>query len=262
MKLYRVQAVMLRHLLLSFRVFGNVINLFYWPLLNILLWGFNSVWNEQTQHQPAEVTLALLTALMLWQILFRLNMEICINLFDEIQSHDFSSLFSTPLTLAEWSMAVVGLGFLKSIITFIFANLMIFILYSVNILTLGWYLVPFLGLIALTGWAVGFLTACGIVYWGKSVHELVWVCVWAFVPFSGIFYSVTVLPKWAQYIAALIPQSYLFEALRTFILHNALPLQPLLISFLLSILYLCGSLVFFNYSFEKSKSKGLSRLEH
>lgn len=262
MKLYRIHAVLLRHLLLSFRVFGNVINLFYWPLLNILLWGFNSIWNQQTQEQSITVTLSLLTALMLWQLLFRLNMEISLNLNDEIQSHDFSSLFSTPLTFGEWCVAVIALGLLKSVITFFFASITIFLLYSINVLTVGWYLIPFLFLITFTGWAVGFLTACGIVYWGKSVHELVWVCVWAFVPFSGIFYSVKVLPYWAQYIAAVIPQSYLFETLRIFILHNQLPKQPLLICLVLSILYLCGSVLFFKYSFEQSKSKGLSRLEH
>lgn len=262
MKLYRIQAVMLRHLLLSFRVFGNVINLFYWPLLNILIWGFNSVWNQSIQQQPFKLTLALLTALTLWQVLFRFNMEICINLFDEIQSHDFSSLFSTPLKLYEWMIAVIGLGLLKSMITLLFAFLCILFLYSINVFTVGWYLAPFLVLITLTGWSVGFLTASGIVYWGKSVYELVWVCVWAFVPFSGIFYSVKVLPQWAQFVAAVIPQSYLFESLRTFILQGTLPRQPLMICAVLSVSYLVLSLIFFKVIFEKSRKNGLSRLEN
>jgi ABC-2 type transport system permease protein len=238
---------MWRHLLLSFRVFGNIINLFYWPLINILLWGFNSIWNENFQQQPLHLTLALLTALTLWQVLFRVNMEICFSLFDELQSHDFTSLFSTPLKLCEWIIAVIGLGLLKSIITLLFAFICILLLYSVNVLTIGWYLIPFLGLITITGWAVGFLTASGIVYWGKSVYELVWVCVWVFVPFSGIFYSITVLPKWAQFIAYCIPQSYLFESLRIFILQDKLPVYTLLFcSFQLNIMileYLQGRMI-------------------
>jgi ABC-2 type transport system permease protein len=262
MKLYRIQAVMLRHLLLSFRVFGNVINLFYWPLLNIILWGFNSIWNQSVQQQPFQLTLALLTTLTLWQVLFRINMEICINLFDEIQSHDFSSLFSTPLKLYEWMIAVIGLGLIKSVITLFFAFICILILYGINVLAVGWYLVPFLGLTTLTGWSVGFLTASCIVYWGKSVYELVWVCVWVFVPFSGIFYSIKVLPSWGQLIAAVIPHSYLFESLRTFILSGELPVQPLIICLLLSVIYLVLSLIFFKIVFEKSRKKGLSRLEN
>lgn len=262
MKLYRIQAVMLRHLLLSFRVFGNIINLFYWPLLNILLWGFNSIWNANFQQQSFHLTLILLTALTLWQVLFRLNMEVCLNLFDELQSHDFSSLFSTPLKLYEWMIAVMGLGLIKSVITLLFAYITILLLYKVNVLTIGWYLVPFLFLIALTGWAVGFLSASGIVYWGKTVNELVWVGVWAFVPFSGIFYSITVLPTWARLIAYCIPQSYLFESLRTFISDGTLPLHSLFICLILSISYLVLSLVFFKISFEKSRNNGLSRLEN
>jgi ABC-2 type transport system permease protein len=262
MKLYRIQAVMLRHLLLTFRVFGNVINLFYWPFINILLWGFNSVWNQNFQQQSFNLTLALLTALTLWQVLFRLNMEICFNLFDELQSNDFTSLFSTPLKLYEWIIAVICLGILKSIITLFFAFFCILFLYGVNVLTIGWYLLPFLVLITFTGWSVGFLTAAGIVYWGKSVYELVWVCVWAFVPFSGIFYSITVLPKWAQFIAYSIPQSYLFESLRTFILKDEIPVKALMICLFLSIFYLLLSLVFFKIIFEKSRKNGLSRLEN
>jgi ABC-2 type transport system permease protein len=262
MKLYRIQAVMLRHLLLTFRVFSNIINLIYWPFINIILWGFNSIWNESFQQQSTNVTLALLAALMLWQLLFRLNMEICYNLLDELQSYDFSSLFSTPLTLAEWMISVICLGLLKSIFTFIFAVLCILFLYGINVLTIGFALIPFIALIILTGWSVGFLSAAGIVYWGKSVHELVWVCVWAFVPFSGIFYSINVLPKWAQYIAYCIPQSYLFESLRTYIIDGVWDVRSLATCIELAVFYLLITLVLFKVVFEKSRRNGLSRLEY
>lgn len=261
MKLYRIQAIILRHLLLTFRVFGNLISLLYWPLINILIWGFNSVWNQNTQQQSPEVTLSLLVALTLWQILFRINLEVGMNLFDEITSHDFTSLFSTPLKLYEWMVALIALGFLKSFITLLFCSTCIWILYAINILSLGLQLVPFIGLIIITGWAVGFLTASGIVYWGKTVHEFIWVVVWAFVPLSGIFYSIRVLPLWVQKIAWCIPQSHIFEALRVFLFTGRLPVWSLALSFIISIFYLVFSLLFFKFIFEKSRVQGLSRLE-
>ena len=262
MKLYRIKAIMVRHLLLTFRVFQRLVDLMFWPFLNLVLWGFNSMWNESFQQQPAQVTLALLTGLVVWQILFRVNMEICSNLLEELTSHNFSGLFSTPLKLSEWMIAVVGIGFIKSIFTFIFAVSCIWLLYDINILTVGWFLAACIGLIILTGWSIGFLTASGIVYWGQSVRELVWVVAWIFVPFSGIFYSIKILPQWVQKVAAIIPQSHLFEALRTYILEGKTLWDSLLICLILTVFYLILSLTFFKLTFEKSRSNGLSRLEN
>lgn len=261
MKLYRIQAVILRHLLLTVRVFGNLISLLYWPLINIIVWGLNSVWNYSIQQQPWHVTVALLTALTLWQVLFRISLEIGMSLYDEITSYDFTSLFSTPLKPYEWMIALMILGFLKSGITFLFCIGIIGLFYGINILSIGLLLLPFIILIILTGWSVGFLTAAGIIYWGKSVHELVWVVAWAFVPLSGIFYSLTILPSWLQKIAWYIPQSHIFEALRTFLLTGNLSHSSLLVCLLMSSFYLLLSLLFFKYIFEKSRAHGFSRLE-
>lgn len=253
---------MLRHLLLTFRVFQRLIDLMFWPFLNIVIWGFNSVWNEQFQNQSHMLTLALVTSLIIWQILFRTNMEICFSLLDELRSHNFSALFSTPLQLNEWMISVIGIGLLKSIFTFVFGMSCIWFLYGINILNLGWMLAPFVALIIATGWIVGFLTASGIVYWGLHVQELVWVVAWVFVPFSGIFYSVKVLPLWAQYFSKIIPQSYIFEGLRIYILQGTVSYKHLTMATLLTILYLIFVLVFFKLVFEKSRKNGLARLEN
>ncbi len=253
---------MLRHLLITFRAFQRLIDLMFWPLINILLWGFNSIWNESFQQQPAHLTLALLTALLMWQILFRVNLEICFSALDEIASFNLCNLFSTPLCLYEWMIAVIGIGLLKAVFTFIFGISCIWLLFSVNILTIGWYLAPFIGLAILTGWSIGFLAASAIIYWGQSVREVVWVIAWIFVPFSGIFYSVQVLPPWAQVFSSLLPQSYLFESIRFYSIKGILPITSLYICLGLNIFYLIFSLVFFKWTFEKSRSNGLSRLEN
>jgi ABC-2 type transport system permease protein len=262
MKLYRIKAIMLRHLLLTFRVFQLMVDLMFWPFINIVIWGFNSVWNEQFQHQSPKLTLALVASLIVWQVLFRTNMEICFSLLDELRSHNFSAIFSTPLQLKEWMISVMGIGLLKSTFTFIFGMTCIWLLYGINILSLGLSLAPFIGLIILTGWSVGFLTASGIVYWGLNVQELVWVVAWIFVPFSGIFYSVKVLPLWAQYFSKLIPQSYIFEGLRSYVLNGVLDLTILMKATVLTIFYFVLVLIFFKLIFEKSRKNGLSRLEN
>ena len=262
MKLYRIQAIMLRHLLITFRVLQRIIDLMFWPFINIVIWGFSSLWNQQFQGQSFKVTLALLTALLMWQILFRINLEICHSLLDEITSFNVSNLFATPLKLSEWILAVVGVGFVKSLFTFCFGIFCSWALYSINILQIGWHLIPFIALGVFSGWVVGFLAASAIVYWGQSVRELVWVVPWLFVPLSGIFYSIDILPRWVQVISSALPMPYLFESLRHYILTGILPLHSLMIGSAITVFYALLALIFFKIIFEKSRSKGLSRLEN
>jgi ABC-2 type transport system permease protein len=229
MKLYRVHAIMLRHLMLTFRVLHRTIDIVYWPLLNIILWGCNSLWHQQSESP--KVTFMLLTALLLWQILFRANMEVCYSLLDELRSNNFCNVFSTPLTLPEWMLAVIGIGFLKSFFTFAFGAFCIWVLYALQIISLGWHLIPFLLLIIVVGWSVGFLTASCIISWGQHVEGLMWVVVWAFVPFSGIFFPISVLPTYAQRIAYCLPQPYLFDGIRAYIETGMMPVDLLMKGF-------------------------------
>ncbi len=259
MKLYRVHAIMLRHLMLTFRVLHRTIDIVYWPLLNIILWGCNSLWHQQSESP--KVTFMLLTALLLWQILFRANMEVCYSLLDELRSNNFCNVFSTPLTLPEWMLAVIGIGFLKSFFTFAFGAFCIWLLYALQIISLGWHLIPFLLLIIVVGWSVGFLTASCIISWGQHVEGLMWVVVWGFVPLSGIFFPISVLPTYAQRIAYCLPQPYLFDGIRAYIETGIMPTHLLMKGFFLSIIYFGLSLAFFYYCFEKSKRSGLARLE-
>lgn len=260
MQLYRIKAIILRHLLLTFRVPHRMIDIMYWPLLNIILWGCNSLWHQQ-HEMSSSMTFMLLTALLFWQILFRANMEVCYSLLDELRSNNFSNIFSTPISLYEWMISVSFIGLLKSIFTFFFGVICIWLLYALNILNIGWELLPFLALIILTGWSVGFLTASCIMTWGQIVEGLMWVVVWAFVPLSGIFFPISVLPSWIQPIAYCLPQPYLFEGIRYFITTGIMPTAMLIKGFLLCCFYFCVSLYFFKTRFKKSKNLGLARLE-
>ena len=259
MQTYRISAVIRRHLLLTFRVFHRIIDVLYWPFLNIVLWGFNSVWHQQVESPV--ITFTLLTALIFWQILFRANMEICYSLLDELQSQNFCNLFSSPLLVSEWMVAVIAIGLCKAVFTFIFGATCIWLLYALNILSIGWSLVPFLALIILVGWSVGFLTGSCIITWGQNVQGLMWVVVWAFVPISGIFFPVSILPQWMQYCAYCFPQVYIFEGLRSFIISGVMPSAMMIKGTIISIFFLVLSLCFFKYRFETSKIYGFSRLE-
>jgi ABC-2 type transport system permease protein len=76
-----------------------------------------------------------------------------------------------------------------------------------------------------------------------------------------VFYPVTALPSWAQVISAALPMTYVFEGMRQILSGGPLPLAALLFSLGLDILYLALAILFFGWMFDKSRDKGLGRLE-
>ncbi len=80
-------------------------------------------------------------------------------------------------------------------------------------------------------------------------------------PFSAVYYSVDVLPVWAQKVSAWVPLSYVFEGMRSVIATGTMNVENLYRSGALTGLYLVLSLLFFRMMFDLSRKKGLSSLE-
>lgn len=260
MKLHRVMAVVKRHFLLTFRRLDRIINILYWPFLNIVLWGITSMWMQQQSQQPHILSM-ILTGLILWQIVFRVNLETAKGLFEELLHHNVVNLFSTPLTFSEWVVGMMIMGVINMTLVTICCATAAWLLYGVNIFMLGWHLIPFMLSLLLSGWFIGFLICALLIYWGLKAQDFVFTVGWIFSPFSAIYYPLDVLPPVAQSIGKFLPMTYIFEAMRSVLQTGKNIPSYVVISFILNIAYLGASLTFFHYMFEKSKSKGLARLE-
>jgi ABC-2 type transport system permease protein len=142
-----------------------------------------------------------------------------------------------------------------------FAFLLVFLIYGVNVLELGWYMLPFVALLLMSGWYVGFLVASLIVRFGTRIQTLAWSGVYLLAPFSAIYYPVETLPAWAQTVAHLLPMSYVFEGMRAVLFSGSLETGLLLKSLGLDLLYLVLAIGFFRKMFEASRKAGLASLE-
>lgn len=260
MKLHRINAVVRRHFMLTFRRADRIINVLYWPFLNIVLWGITSMWMQQ-QSQNTNMVTMVLTGLILWQIVFRVNLETAKGLFEELLSHNVVNLFSTPLTLGEWIVGMMALGVINMLLVFACCSIAVWLLYGINILVLGWSLLPFMLSLLIAGWFIGFFICALLIYWGLKAQDFVFTVGWIFSPFSAIYYPLSILPSWLQTIGKCLPMTYVFESMRAVLSGGRLSTYDLAISFALDFLYLTLSLLFFWYMFEKSREKGLSRLE-
>lgn len=260
MSLSRIRGVFFRYFYNLIKGPQQLSDLFYWPLIDILLWGLTSIWIQNQNNVPG-LPLVLMTALIFWQIAWRGSVDISVNLLQEFWHRNLVNLFSTPLKISEWIAGIILLCLCKLVVTISFGTVMVYILYSLNVFSLGWAFLPFAALLLVFGWSLGFTAAGIIIYWGHQVEMFAWMIAFIFAPFSAVFYPIDVLPVWAQKVAWFLPTTYVFEGMREILRGNPFPMHYLLYSVILSVVFLMISVFFFYHMFEKSRAKGLARLE-
>jgi ABC-2 type transport system permease protein len=256
----RIWAVFLRYFYF-FAKMDHMADLFFWPTLDIFLWGMTSIWIQRHDVTLPSIAITILTGLIFWQIIWRSNYEVSVNLLQEFWSRNMVNLFSTPLQLREWISSLMLVGLVKIVITIFFGGLIVWLLYALNIFSMGWAMLPFCASLLLSGWFIGFLSASIIVYLGQRVQMLAWMTAYVFAPFSAVFYPLSALPEWAQEIGKVLPMTYIFEGMRKVLSQGIFSWRDLGISLLLNFVYLFATMLFFWFLFEKSREKGLARLE-
>ena len=257
----RIKALLWRHNYDIKHNLGRLLDTFYWPAVDIVLWGLTSSYFQKTSMEVSNLVLILLSALVFWQIIWRGQYEISVNLLEELWSHNLVNLFTTPLTIFEWIMAMIILGLIRMLVTVGFAIGLVYLMYGANILEIGLMLVPFACLLLMSGWYIGLVAAGIILRFGMRLEIIAWSGVYLLAPFSAIYYPVSVLPGWAQKIAAWIPASYIFEGMRAVLSNNTIDKALFIKSAGLSLIYLLLSLGFFLFCFNQSRKSGLARLE-
>lgn len=260
MKLHRIWAIILRFIFLFRHSFDRLSDVFYWPTIDLIIWGLTTHFLTTMAPNSSKIVLAILSAYIFWVIVWRGQYEITVNLLEDLWNKNLVNIFVAPLKFSEWVIALIIEGVMKAAVSFVFAGIVAFFLYQLKITMFGWYLVPFSLMLIMTGWWVGFLVAGFIFRFGTKVQTLAWTIAWVIGPFSAIFYPVSSLPVWAQKISALIPISYVFEAAREVLYKGQTDVSKLLWPLILNIVYLILSLIFVKRSFNKVLEKGLVKV--
>ena len=97
MKLHRITALVFRHLYLYRRSLPRIMEIFYWPFLDLVIWGFITLYLARYQAQIPGFITFFLGALILWDVLFRSQQGITISFLEELWSRNLMNLFASPL---------------------------------------------------------------------------------------------------------------------------------------------------------------------
>lgn len=259
MSLRRIYAMIQRYTYNSFHSYDRLTDMFYWPAMDLLIWGLTGIYFASLSKSPHSVDV-IVTGLVFWIITWRAQYEITTNLLSEMWDRNLVNIFASPLKVSEWITAVSIFGAIKMTISVLFSAVVAFLFYKYAFLQFGVWLFPIVLSLMITGWAAGFLVAAIIIRYGMKVQTMAWAGAYIIAPFSALYYPISVLPHWAQKIALIFPTSYMFEALRQHIFTGNISMDKIVISFALNIFYLVLSILLFVHMFKKSKVRGLGRL--
>jgi len=252
----RIWAILLRHLYLYPRSASRLMEIFYWPVLDLLVWGFLTVYLARNPGAMPHWTGFLLGAMILWDILFRSQQAVCISFLEEVWSRNLLNLFASPLSPGEFLGATMILSFVKFLLAGCVATLLAWGLYGFNLLSLGAYLLPLVLNLVVMGWSIGVFTTAVILRYGERAEVLAWGVALLVQPFAAVFYPVDVYPEKLRPLALALPPTHVFEGMREVLLRGRTSIVSVAVASALNLAYLSASLAFFFFMYHQARVQG------
>jgi ABC-2 type transport system permease protein len=254
----RIWAIVLRHAYLHRRSPARIMEIFFWPIMDLLVWGFITVYLKEMDFPPG--VLFFIGVLILWDVLYRSQQAISLSITEEFWVRNFVNIFISPLSITEFVLALCLVGLIKSAITTLVMTLLALWLYHFDLTQVGIALVPFLINLFLFGWSVGMFTMGVILRFGRAAEALIWGMPFLLQPITAVFYPVDILPGPLQAIAQCLPATYVFEGMRNVLQNGLFSWQAMLQALFLNCGYLILGACFFGWMLIVVKERGfLSR---
>lgn len=253
----RILGIFERNIFLYRRSIPRLMEIFYWPAINLFVWGFLTVYLSRYGDNLPQFVAFFIGALILWDMLFRAQLGISVSFLEDIWASNLLNIFASPLRPGEYIVSLMMVSAFKVVVTITFMSLMAWVLYSFNIFILGISLLPFILNLTAMGWSIGIYTTAFVLRFGQEAEVLAWALGFLFMPVSAVFYPVDVLPPFLQTVARFVPSSHIFEGMRDVILNGGFPLEKLVRAAGLNIIFMLSAFLVFARFFHTVKKKGL-----
>ena len=130
----KVYGLSLRHFYLIKSSFPRILDLIYWPSIQIFLWGFISKFFTLSSSYYNNTVGVILSAAILYDFLFRSSISYNMMFLEEIWSRNFTNLFISPIKLKEIIAALTLTAIVRTLIGTVPAVLLAIPMFGVSIL--------------------------------------------------------------------------------------------------------------------------------
>ena len=254
MKWFRIKALLLKYWYVTRQDLARLLDLFYWAILNMIMFGFTTLFLVQQTNNPS-IAVYLIGGIILWFIFLRAQFDACVYFLEEFWSYNDKNLFVTPLRTSEIVTALGIFAAIRALFTAVITAAFAYILYYFSIYGGSILAVLYILPIIIFGWAIG-VFALGLIFrYGRTIQVITWSITLFFQPFSASYYPVSVLPHWMQIVAHGLPLVYAFEGYRS-AYAGQFSIFNLVVGILLALVYLVLGSWYLASSIDKSKTNG------
>jgi ABC-2 type transport system permease protein len=240
----RVGAMMLRYTYLLRSSWPRLIEMAYWPTVQMLTWGFLQSYIARASGGASvsgKLAETLIGAVLLWDILLRGQQGFSFSFLEEMWSRNLANLLMSPLTTAEFLVSLMAMSLVRLVIGVAPVTILAIMFFGFNLWSLGLALAGFFVVLSLFAWSIG-LFVCGLLLrYGLGAESLAWSLIFAVQPLGCVYYPVAVLPSWLQYVAWALPPTYVFEGLRAVIIEHVFRADLMAIGFAMDVVLFTGA---------------------
>lgn len=255
--LRRIGAVMLRHWYLIAGSWPRFLDLCYWPMVQMILWGFIQTFLIQQSSFFAQSAGILLAGVMLWDVLFRGQIGLAISFFEEVYSRNLGHLLATPLTIGEYMAALMSVSLMRTAVGLFPATIFAIWFFGFSLYSLGIALVVFFFSLIAFGWAIGLFVAGLVMRYGLGAESFAWAFIFALAPLSGVYYPLSILPSWVQVLSAALPAAYVFEGMRAVLIEHTVRLDLMMMGAALNVVWLAVGVTGFLIFHRQARERGM-----
>jgi ABC-2 type transport system permease protein len=252
----RVGAMVLRYWYLLRSSWPRMLELVYWPTVQMLMWGFLQLYVSQNAGFFAKAGATFLGAVMLWDILFRGQLGFSVSFLEEMWARNLANLMMSPLRPAEFVSALMIMSLIRLTIGMVPVSLLAIGFFGFNLYGLGLALVAFFINLILTSWSVGILVSGLLLRNGMGAESFAWTLMFLLLPLTCVYYPVVVLPIWLQSVAWALPPTYVFEGMRALLIDHAFRADLMLEALALNAVYFAAAVAAFLQLLKSARRHG------
>ena len=256
MKFHRMYALYLRHIYIIKGSLPRILDLIFWPSIQIILWGFISKFFTLHSDFYNHTVGIILSSAILYDFLFRSSISFNMLFLEEIWSRNLTNLFVAPLKVSEIISALTATALIRTLIGIVPAILLATPFFGVSIFSLGPSLILLFLSLYLFGITLGLLVTAGLLRYGHAFENIAWSSLVLLAPFGCVYYPLSILPDWLQALAKILPLVYIFEEVRSILLNNAVNYSNIITALKLNLVYFISSVLIFYLAFYGARKKG------
>ena len=252
----RVWAMVLRYWYLMRSSWPRILDLVYWPAVQMLMWGFLQLYIADKSGVFARAGGTFIGSVLLWDILFRGQLGFSVSFLEEMWSRNLANIMMSPLRPAEFVLALMVMSVVRLAVGMIPVSLLAIAFFGFNLWGLGLALAAFFANLILTSWAVGIFVSGLVLRQGLGAENMAWTIMFIFLPLTCVYYPVAVLPGWLQVLAWALPPTYVFEGMRALLIDHTFRLDLMLCSLALNVVLFAAATAAFLALLQSAREHG------